>query len=170
MEPAILARGTAEKLALFDKLKAGKVGDVIEWREFEALTGRSVRQGPSYLSLWKARRKCLEELGLVWEPLSNRSGLKCLSPQETLTLGVAALKRIQRGAERAIVKLNTIDKSALSNQEKLRLIASQSMLSALASAAKEDNLRKIEDNCKASSKPMIPSKTLSIILPGENNE
>lgn len=164
MKPEILSRQSAEKLALFDRLKIGKIGDIVPWHELEAVIGCPVRSGsPGYQSLYGARKKVLREVGLVWEPLADHSGLKCLNGQEVLMLGVSALKRIQRGARRANFKLSAVDPTTLNQQDHLRLLANRSLLAVLESSAKTSSLQRIEAAGNAEMKPLPPARILAIL-------
>ena len=109
-KPEILNRTSADVMALYDRLSKGSVGDTITYDEMAEIIGRSCKPGShGYPAQYSARKKCVRENGLVWEPLKDHSGLKCLDAKEVLMLSAKDQRRIGRGARRARAKLSCID-------------------------------------------------------------
>lgn len=164
MKPEILNKTSADVIALCDKIAAGKVGDILTYDELSALVGRSVKPGgPAYPAMYSARKRCLRETGLVWEPLKDHTGLKCLDAEEILKLGASDMKRIGRGARRANRRLGCVDPSTLNDQQRLNLIGSRSILAAIDSASKTASIKKIEAALNGAMKPLPMGRTLDIL-------
>lgn len=163
-KPEILTRASADKLALYDRLKTGKPGDTIAWAELEAIINRPVRSGTlGYEPLRRARWKCVKEYGIVWEPISDHSGLKCLNDAEILKLGAHALTSLRRKARRANIKLASADGAKLGNAERVTLASLMALNAAIETAATDKSLHRIEGAMGSEVKPMPVGKTLEIL-------
>lgn len=164
MKPEILTRASADKLALVEVLKSGKPGDTVTYDALAKVIGRSVRANtPGYSPLSRARWYCIREMGIVWEPLADHSGLKCLSDTETLTLGSHALAGIRRKARKANAKLGAIDPVKLTNPERVALAGLLTLNAAIQSAATDKSRKKIEGAIDKSCKPLPVGRTLEIL-------
>lgn len=163
-KPEILNRASADKLALFDRLKTGKPGDVVTWDELAEVIGRPVKAGTlGYEPLRRARWKCVRDLGVVWEPVSAHDGLKCLNDSETVALGVHALGAIRRRARRSNVKMAAVNAAKLDNADKLTLAGVMALNAAIESAATEKSLKRIEASVGDNPKPLPVARTLEIL-------
>lgn len=164
MKPEILTRSSADKLALIERLKIGKPGDTVTYEELAAVIGRSVKSStPGYAPLSRARWNCIREHQVVWEPLADHTGLKCINDAELLAQGSHALTHIRRKARRANVKLSAAKPDKLTNDERVTLAGLLTLNAAIMSAASEKSLKRIEGSIDSAHKPLPVGRTLEIL-------
>lgn len=147
---------------VFDRLKTSKPDEVISYEDLSSIIGTDTRRGRGYSVVSSARRKALNQLGMVFEAISG-TGIKRLSDRQISRVGDGVIRSIRRRAKIGTKKLACVgDFSALPNEDKIAHNASLSMLGAVAQAMTTKTLDRIEAAVKEASKELPVAKTLAL--------
>lgn len=146
-KPEILSRPSAEKIKFVDRLKDGKPGDFVSYKELSDLVNDDVQDGKAYQSLRKARHTVIREHSLVWHPSECHTGLKCLTATEITALGEKDRQKIRRAAGRGLRRLQAADCSQMSQSQMLRHVATITHLKVIQLTAARKKREKLEEAC-----------------------
>ena len=111
---------------LIEKLKKGKVGDVIPDEESTDICGRDTSSPPGYGNLASAIRNVLNNYGIVWQRVRGAGCIKCINSQEIAETVGRNLKSISRRSKK------TIKLASFANPEKVELADRSSLLANIA--------------------------------------
>jgi len=162
-EPTIISKYSSDVLILTEALSSKNKGDVLTYDELSELVQAEVRSGGrGYQALYRARTKCITDHSKVWEPLSDHTGLKCLTDKEILSLEPKALKSIRRKARKANHKLVTADWANLTDEQQSRLSASMALNAVLEESANAKSVKILQKAMKEP-RPMQVSESLSLL-------
>lgn len=140
--------------ALVELLSTGKPGDLITDEKMAEVCGQSVTPGgKGYASLQSAIRYVRVNHGLEWKRIPKVNGIKCLDGGETITVGQSDLRAVRKKSRRAMQKLGTVKREALTDEEKKTHTTLLSQFGALALFADNGTTKKIEARVDEIAKP-----------------
>lgn len=98
-----------ETLKLIEKLKAGKIGDVLTDGELTELCGKCTRVGgEGYAYLLSAIKYVLREHGLVWRRVTGEDTIKCLDAKEVRSKAAADRQSTSRRGKRTVRQIQAV--------------------------------------------------------------
>lgn len=142
-------------LSDFLRKQAGEVS----YEAMSDILGRDVRNG-AWAVLAGARRVLLRE-GIVFGTIRG-VGIKCLTDEEIVGTGHAAIRKTRRATRRAINTLACADYDKLTNEARIKHNTYASLLGALNAVTKEPQVRKIEASVKSAQAKLPLAKTLDV--------
>ncbi len=130
---------------LIERLKAGRVGEVVTDEELTRVAGKNTRpNGDGYANLQSAIGYVSRRHQVVWSRQRGACAIKCLSADEIVTAGESDLETVHRRSKRAVLRLN-IASSVETDAAKLpRLHALLAQHGTLAAFSRHDTLKKLE--------------------------
>lgn len=153
-----IADMSADSRAVYQRLTATKIGDVVTYAELDKLTGRNVQNGDRYI-LQTAMRACLRD-GLAFG-IVRKIGAKRLADAEIVIEASAALPRIRHLAKRASRKMVAVaDFASLPNEMKVRHNSVLSIFGAVAHMSTEKAVTKIEKRVAEANQTLALANTL----------
>jgi hypothetical protein len=142
--PEILSRPSADKLKFIERIKDGKPGDFISYKELSDLVVDNVQEGRAYQTLRNARNYAIREFSIVWHPTADHTGLKCLTPEEITQLGEKDRQKIARAAGRGLRRLRTVDYSKMNQVQMLKHVAMITHMKVIQLTASRKKREKLE--------------------------
>lgn len=146
---------------LTEALAALPIGGTIVYSKLSEIAGRDVSDRYRYL-LVKAADNAEKQLGCIFESVRG-VGVKRLTASEIPDVGLAAIRKIRRGAKRGSKRLTRIGTNSLSESENRRVVASRAMLGAIATIAdgrRASTLAAVADPVK----PIPPENILQMFM------
>lgn len=151
---------SADSRAIFDRLKACKVGDVVSYDEIDKIARRNVRGRDRYV-LVSAIKAALRE-GLVFDAVRG-VGVKLLNDVEIVSTAEGVIPRIRRLSRRATRKLTSVrDFNGLPNDHKVKHNATLSMLGAVSMFARGESVSKVEGEVRKANQTLSLGATLEL--------
>lgn len=118
---------------LIDRLKRGCVDNIITDEELLQCCGRSCNPGgEGYGNLASAIKRVESEQRLVWRRVRDGDCIKCLSPEETISVIESAARHINRHSKRAVRTGNTICLEGLDEEKKAKALVTMAQLGTMA--------------------------------------
>lgn len=127
--------------ALADRLCALSIGHTLSYAEASAAVGRDVT-GPARHLLARAREVAEKRLGCIFE-CSRNMGVTRVPPSIAPEIGLSAIRKVRKAANRGRRRLRRIGTNSLTEAETKRVIAYQSMLGAVALVADGNKARTV---------------------------
>lgn len=153
-----IADMSADARAVYDRLQAARVGDVISYAALETLTRREI-QGKDRYVLSTAIRACLRD-GIAFGTV-RKIGMKRLADAEVVTDASSAIPRIRRLARNASRKMVAIsDFDSLPNEAKVRHNAVLSIFGVITQMATERSVARIEKKVAKANQTLAMAATL----------
>jgi len=151
-----ITRGYAPAtLKLIERLKAGRIGDVLTDAELTAVAGRATAPGGAgYANLHTAIGVVMREHGLLWERELRAGAIRCLDDAGKVGSAAKDRKLIQRRAKRAMTKLRIVTVANLGEDERTKALAMSAQMGTLSLFAGADTTRKLEARHASSPVPI----------------
>jgi len=156
----VIPQISIDALTLYNRIKTMKIGDVIEYKELNALIGRDCQKtrGP----LTTARRRAERLDNIVIECVHNE-GIKRIDDIELVAVGESGIRHIHRKANKIFTKLGKTDNfEAMPQDKKQRLIALRTLAAFSKDVTKEKRIKVIENSVKTTNELLPVGKTLEL--------
>jgi len=115
---------------LMEKLKTGKIGDIVTDEELTGICGKNTRVGEKgYANLQTAIRRTLRDYGLVWMRIPKAYAIKCLDSNEIVESLPADMERIRHCSKKALKRGAQVEIGKIPEDMKMLFFARQAQLS-----------------------------------------
>lgn len=159
--PATILDVSPDVLAIEDRMKAAKIGEVITYAEIAKLVGRDVQFEDRYL-IQSARRRCLRNHRMVFAPVRG-VGLKRLDDEGIINQSESGFRRLRRIARNECAKqLCVTDFEKLSREARVKQSAALAVFGTIAMFGKRKSIEKIEARVSAEPRRLSYKETLAL--------
>ena len=146
---------------LKNALVALPIGGTLTYPQARKVAGRDVHRTSRHL-LAKAREEAEKELGCIFEAVRN-IGYMRMPTDASVNVGLHAVRRIRSASRRGSRRLSRLNSNSLSDANRKRSIAYQSMLNAVAMLADGNKARTLAA-CADPAKPIPPADVLGMFV------
>ena len=149
---------SVDSRAIYQRLMAAKIGDLVTYKELATMTGRDLQHGDRYvlMSACRAAQRDGAVFGVV-----RGEGVKRLADAEIVSSAAGVLPRIRRASKRAIRRLTAVsDFAALPNDAKIAHNTYASIFGAIAAVSTHGAVQKVEAKVKDAAQTLPLAKTL----------
>lgn len=159
----------ANAVGIMSVLRRYKKGDTLK-PEVLQQEGYDVKPGKIHYGSWQtATKRILKEDGLVWIWDRDNQCARCLTDEEIVKEQKKPVKRIRNISKNSMDKMDVVDKSKLSEFQRTKLNAYQSMQFLTHSMMKEKNVVQLASKVK-NPHNVGWKETLHIMKYGRNDE
>ena len=152
-----------ETTLLIQRLREGKPGDIITDDELMEICGKNCAPDGAGYGYLHSAIKFVEAEGIVWGRVRDAKKIKCLEPDEVLSVGTNAFKQIARKSKRTVLQLGSLDTKELTDEQVTKRNAGMALSGTLAMMASHKTAKRLEE--KHASATVDFDKMLEIFQP-----
>jgi len=129
---------------LIDRLKTGKIDDVITDEELKSLCGKATRPNhQGHGNLATAIKRVERDSGLVWRRINGANAIKCLDAYGIASVVKSNVQRIRKRSKRTMSVGKLADISKLNDDEKKHLLVNLAQAGTICLITKSKTMTKL---------------------------